>query len=154
MEWAILTTLKTAKIGPALWILLEDMVYNTPRGQFTVPAGYLTDHASVPRAFTAVVPPVKSAIAEASILHDWFYNKDSEDVPREFADECLKELTKANGGSCTLANTAWVAVRAAASGLYNDHYSIDKLKDQAYPAFKYCTQGMLNDVFKIKGERG
>lgn len=144
----VLTILKTAKIGPKLWILLDDMWYETPRGTFKVPKGYLTDHASVPRALTAIVPPVQSCIAEASVLHDWFYNTDSEDVPREFADECLKELTKSKGGSDALANTAWMAVRVGASCLYNKGPFIDKLKT-AYPEFMYCTQGLLMQIFKL-----
>ncbi len=149
MDFRVLTILKTAKIGPKLWILLDDMLYDTPMGQFKVPAGYLTDHASVPRVFTSVVPPVQSCVAEASILHDWFYNTDSKDVPREFADECIKELTKARGGSTLLGNVTWAAVRAGGGGLYNRAPFIDKLKTEAYPEFRYCTQGMLNQIFKL-----
>jgi hypothetical protein len=148
MDWKILTTLHTAKIGPALWILTKDMVYATPEGVFSVPAGYLTDHASVPRMFTSVVPPVKSAVAEASILHDWFYNKDSEDVPRAFADKCIKELTIANGGSKSLANVTYAAVRVGGRGLYNKEYSIDKLRD-AYPEFRDLDQLDLEAIFLI-----
>ena len=151
MDWEILTPLKTAKIGPALWILLEDMVFNTPKGQFTVPAGYLTDHASVPRMFTSFVPPVKSALAEASILHDWFYNKDSEDVPREFADLCLKEICKANGGSSTLAGLAYRAVRIGGGSLYNKEFMREKIKREAYPRYQMCTHGMLCWIFLREG---
>lgn len=150
MEWKILNTLKTAKIGPKLWILLDDMHYETPVGQFTVPAGYLTDHASVPRAFTSVVPPVKSAVAEASILHDWFYNRDSKDVPRDFADLCIRELTLANGGSKALAYTTWAAVRAGGSTLYNKEFMKAKIMREAYDDFKYCTHDILKQIFKIK----
>ena len=149
MDFKVNTILCTAKIGPKLWILLKPMNYDTPLGNFTVPAGYLTDHASVPRAFTSVVPPVQSCVAEASILHDWFYNTDSEDVPREFADECIKELTKARGGSALLGNVTWAAVRAGGGGLYNKAAFITKLKTEAYPEFMYADQDMLNQIFKL-----
>ena len=148
--YQVLTPLKTVKIGPALWMLLEPMKYRTPRGVFTVPAGYLTDHASVPRIFTSVVPPVKSTIAEASILHDWFYNKDSEDVPREFADECLRELIISQGGSKSMAYAAWSAVRLGASRLYNKQYYIYKLNKEAYPMYRGMYMHVLREIFNIK----
>jgi len=148
-NFKVLTVLKTAKIGPKLWILLDDMLYDTPMGRFRVPAGYLTDHASVPRAFTSIVPPVQSCVAEASILHDWFYNTDSKDVPRDFADECIKELCIARGGSKLLGRTTWAAVRVGGGGLYNKAPFIDKLKTEAYPEFQMCTQGMLMQIFNL-----
>ena len=109
-------------------MLDRPMSFLTPQGIFTVPEGYLTDHASVPRAFTGFVPPVQSELAEASILHDWFYNKDSEDVPRKFADLCLRELCISRGGSKAMAYAAWFAVRAGGGSLYNKEYYLDKLK--------------------------
>ncbi len=149
MDWAVLTALKTAKIGRKLWILLEPMVYYTPKGKFIVPAGFTTDHASVPRMFTSIVPPVQSELAEASILHDWFYSKDSEDVPREFADLCLRELTKIRGGSTALATAAWSAVRLGGRSFYNKEYMKEKIKREAYPGYKMCTPDMFRLIFKI-----
>jgi hypothetical protein len=150
MDWRVLTALRTAKIGPKLWILLTPMEFITPNGPFVVPAGYLTDHASVPRVFTSVVPPVQSELAEASILHDWFYNKDSRDVPREFADLCLRELTIAKGGSKSLAYTAWSAVRLGGRSLYNKEYYNKKIKKSAYAEYSTCGTDMLNMIFRIE----
>lgn len=150
MEWRVLTALQTVKIGRKLWMLTRPMVYNTPRGSFVVPAGYITDHASVPRVFTSVVPPVQSCVAEASILHDWFYNKDSEDVPREFADLCLRELTIVRGGSTALGYAAWSAVRLGGGFLYNREFFSKKIHREAYPEFKGCTPDVLKIVFDIK----
>ena len=149
MTWEVCTTLQTAKIGRKLWVLLAPMEYNTPKGRFIVPAGYLTDHASVPRAFTAIVPPVQSCIAESSILHDWFYNTDSEDVPREFADLCIRELALSIGGSKGVAYTAWTAVRVGGGSLYNKEPYWNKLQREAYDQFKYATPELLEAVFKI-----
>ena len=127
MEWKILTPLETVKIGKALWMTTEDMVFQTPKGIYTVPKWFVFDHASVPRIFTSIVPPVKSSIAEASVLHDWFYVTDSEDVPRKFADQCLRHLTIANEGSKLLAFNAYTAVRVGAIFLYNKESHLDKL---------------------------
>lgn len=145
--WRVCTSLSTTKIGKKLWILNEPMLYETPEGMFTVPAGYLTDHASVPRMFTSVVPPVQSCIAESSILHDWFYNTDSEDVPRPFADLCLKELALSLGGSKVVANAAYAAVRMGGGSLYNREPYWNKLKREGYPWVKYATKDILEEMF-------
>jgi hypothetical protein len=145
--WSVDSALKTVKVGPKLWMLLAPMKYTTPRGKFTVPKGYLTDHASVPRLFVRLVPPVQSAIAEASVLHDWFYNNDSPSVPRDFADKCLKELTIANGGTKALAYTAWTAVRCGGGGLYRkESYSV-KIKRSCYDRYKRASVRRLRRIF-------
>lgn len=133
--WEILSTLGTYKIGPRLWILSDDFIVNTPRGIFTVPRGYITDHASVPQLFWTIIPPVASALSEGSIIHDWFYTKESEDVPREFADLCLREIARVNGAMKLTSGAAYRAVRLGASRLYNKSYSWDKLS-KAYPRFR------------------
>ena len=150
MEWRVLTSLQTVKIGKKLWMLTAPMCYETHNGCFYVPAGYITDHASVPRVFTSIVPPVQSEIAEASILHDWFYNKDSRIVQRKFADLCLRELTIARGGRKTMSYAAWLAVRIGGEGSYRKEFCREKIKRQAYPFFKHFTQDGLEIFFKIK----
>lgn len=134
--WEILSTLGTYKIGPRLWILFQNFVVRTPRGIFVIPRGYVTDHASVPRAFWTLIPPVADEIAEASIPHDYFYTKDSMEVPRKFADECLKEIARVNGASWITAQAAHKAVRVASWGLYRKKYSWDKIPGGAYRRFR------------------
>lgn len=150
MEWRVLTSLQTAKIGPKLWVLIKPMCYETPHGCFYVPAGFITDHASVPRVFTSIVPPVQSEIAEASILHDWLYSKNSKIVKRVFADLCLRELTISRGGRGTLAYTAWAAVRVGGRSSYRQEFCKEKIKRNAYPFFKHFTTDGLNVLFNIK----
>ena len=150
MEWGVLTPLQTIKIGRKLWMLSTNMEYSTPDGVFKVPAGYITDHGSVPRIFTSIVPPVQSCLAEASVLHDWFYNKDSEDVPRKFADLCLRELTIARGGNKSMAYTAWSAVRTSAGSLYNKEYFAEKIVRDAYHEYKTWDTEFLCTYFNIR----
>jgi len=150
MSWEILSTLGTYKIGSRLWILSCDFIVNTPRGIVVIPRGYVTDHASVPRAFWSLIPPVADEIAEASIPHDYFYSLDSEEVTRKFADECLKEIARVNGASWITAQAAHKAVRAASWGLYRKKYSWDKIPKGAYQRFKDLTpEGILT---LIEGE--
>lgn len=147
--WGVRTPLCTAKIGPGLWILLKDMEFMTPRGLFKVPAGFIIDMASVPRALTWLVPPTKSEIAEASVLHDWFYSKNSIQVTRAFADTCLRELMVAKGSSRSLANVAYTGVRVGGRKHYRKDYDIAKL-NKAYPVYQMCSTGLLKDIFKIE----
>jgi hypothetical protein len=145
--WSVDSALKTVKIGPKLWMLLAPMKYTTPRGKFTVPKGYLTDHASVPRFFIRIVPPVQSEIAEASVLHDWFYNNNSPSVPRDFADKCLRELTIANGGDKSMAYAAWSAVRTCGWRLYRKESYVEKIARSCYDRWKRCTLRRLKRIF-------
>jgi hypothetical protein len=143
MAWGILNTLGTYKIGPRLWILSQSFNIVTPRGIVSVPRGFVTDHASVPRPFWSLIPPVADEIAEASIPHDYFYVKESEEVPRKFADECLYEIARVNGASWVTAQAAHKAVRVASWGMYRKKYSWDKIPDGAYARFKTLTPGEI-----------
>ena len=146
-EWRLLSPLRTEKIGIALWMLTDDMYFDTPKGIIIVPKGFVFDHASVPRLFTALVPPVKSAIAEASVLHDWLYMQGVLDhISRAFADDGLRELTRLRGGSKLLCFNAYIAVHVAGAGLYNKSNFENKLKD-VYPEYKGLDYAGL--MFKI-----
>lgn len=153
--WEILSTLGTYKIGKRLWILSQDFVVRTPRGIFVVPRGYITDHASVPQLFWSIIPPVASSLAEGSIIHDYFYSKGTEDVPRKFADECLKEIAKVKGNEWFKANAAYRAVRVASGGLYKKSYDYDKIKTMAYNGFQDKTpEAILWAIERVYTELG
>ena len=66
------------------WIVLEDYHYY----HITVPAGFRTDLASVPRVFWSLVSP--SEIAEAAVIHDFIYNKSL--YSRKECDEILYDM--------------------------------------------------------------
>ena len=54
------------------WKLLEHMPFNTPLGPVIVPAGFVTDFASVPKIVWSFIPPM-GPYAAAAVLHDWWY---------------------------------------------------------------------------------
>jgi hypothetical protein len=37
-----------------------------------VPVGFVTDFASIPRAFWSILPPIDN-YAKAAVIHDWLY---------------------------------------------------------------------------------
>jgi hypothetical protein len=54
------------------WELLQPLVHESEHGSFTVPAGFVTDLASVPRLLWCIVPPF-GRHGPASVIHDALY---------------------------------------------------------------------------------
>ena len=82
-ERAILSELKVRKTdgmrqGRVVWALLSSLTMtwseNGARREITVPAGFETDYASVPRFFWRIVPP-GGRYADAAVIHDYLYKK-------------------------------------------------------------------------------
>jgi len=70
------TLLKTNKIGKNLWVLLEPFEYHVgtyPSNEIiSVPIGFKTDFASIPKIFWSILPPV-GKYGKAAVIHDWCY---------------------------------------------------------------------------------
>lgn len=86
------------------WRLTRALVYQSDvAGQtFSVPRGFVTDLASVPRL------PVVYLLAggtsnEAAVVHDWLYT--TQPVPRSIADRVLRE---ASAVTCVPAWRRWL----------------------------------------------
>jgi hypothetical protein len=57
--------------GPATWVLTVPLVWTGTKGDtFVVPAGFVTDFATVPRFLHWEVAPY-GAYTRAAVLHDW-----------------------------------------------------------------------------------
>lgn len=65
--------LREMKSDAAQFTLIEDFVFNSSAGVITVPAGFCSDFASVPRAARWYVDDDDPAILFASIIHDAIY---------------------------------------------------------------------------------
>lgn len=93
------------------WVVQQPLVYQSDvAGQtFTVPAGFQTDLASVPRI------PVAYLLAggtsnEAAVVHDFLYTA-PHPVPRDMADAVLKEASAVTGVPAWRRWLMWAAVR-------------------------------------------
>lgn len=86
------------KNGVPIWITLRDLTLvcelEGERRAFTVPAGFRTDYASIPRFFWRVFPP-SGRYNRAAVVHDWLYIGKRGD--REQADRVFFEGMKALG---------------------------------------------------------
>lgn len=74
------------------WKLIEDLVYEDEKhGRITVPAGFETDFASVPR-----IPVVFELVGDrghaAATLHDWLYHNDK--LTRKEVDKILLQALR------------------------------------------------------------
>lgn len=52
------------------WKLLEDLVYEGQDQRFTIPAGYVTDFATIPKFMRWLINPY-GPYTRAAIVHDW-----------------------------------------------------------------------------------
>jgi hypothetical protein len=97
-----------------IWQLTEPLRYYSAvlKREITVPAGFKTDFASVPR-----IPFVYDAEGgkcdKAAVVHDWLYSIGSSagGVSREQADQVLREAILASGYSTATAAIFYAAVR-------------------------------------------
>lgn len=96
--------------GDALWQLDEPLTYRGATDTFTVPAGFVTDFASVPRLVTWLLPRYGD-YTRAAILHDYLWVRD--DVTKRDADGLFRRAMRELGVSVPRRWMMWAAVRTA-----------------------------------------
>lgn len=62
--------LDVRKVGDRTWQLLARVTYNGDYGRWSVPYGYVTDFASVPRLLWILFPQ-SGRWDQAAVVHDW-----------------------------------------------------------------------------------
>lgn len=86
---------------------------------FTAPVGFETDYCSVPRV-PGVYDMLGNRARQAGTIHDWLYS--SHVVPRQMADEVLREMLLLEGVCHFEAMEFYLAVRAGGGS----HWGPDK----------------------------
>ena len=97
-------------IGKRKWKLLEDFTVKIKmkNSEITIPKGFITDKASIPRiAFTLF--PRSVSYDFASIIHDYLYEEKM--WTRKDCDKIFKSFLKLAGVSNLKVNTMYHAVR-------------------------------------------
>jgi hypothetical protein len=97
------------------WRLTAPLVYQSDIADqtFTVPAGFITDYASVPRA-PLVYWLCGDTSTLASVVHDWLYTEHP--VTRDVADAVLKEASLLTGVPKWRSWLMWAGVRLGGAG--------------------------------------
>ena len=102
--------------GRGTWVLLAPLGYESAAiGAGSVPAGFVTDLASVPRLPVAFFLAGGLAHA-AAVLHDWLYTTHSTD--RATADAVFQDAARACGVSPWRAWVMWLGVRAGGASAW------------------------------------
>jgi len=103
---------KTVPGERQLFKVLDPFVYEIGRkgsGYYvTVPAGFVTDFASVPRVLWSLFPPI-GEYGKAAVVHDWLYHYSS-GFSKCVADAVFYEAMKALGVSWPRRTAIYLAV--------------------------------------------
>lgn len=91
-----ITELDIRDIDGTKWKVLSPLIYETESDVFgqggashlCVPAGFITDFASIPRAFWRILPP-SGKYNKAAVVHDYLYS--TQMVTQEIADLIFHE---------------------------------------------------------------
>jgi hypothetical protein len=99
--------------------LAADLVYESDRLQrvITVPAGFETDFASVPR-LPVVYLAAGGTARKAAVVHDYLYRQSG--VARADADAVFLEAMKASGQPAWRATLMWLGVRGFGWQFYRE----------------------------------
>lgn len=107
------TPLKVEFIDGRKWVLCSAFTYcvgslEEPHDEITVPAGFETDFASIPRIFWGLLPPT-GKYGKAAVLHDFMYSR--QQSPRKYADDVFYEAMGVLNVPDYVRKTMYLAVR-------------------------------------------
>lgn len=125
-----ISNLDTEKIGPNLWRLNRPMLFGLPNGVITVKKNFITDGASRPQATGSLCNRMSGLEAEAAVLHDWLYSRDSgPGLSRKQADQLFYDAMVDGGVQKWRAKLIYAGVRMCGTGSWKKCHSIDKIKE-------------------------
>lgn len=84
--------------------------------EYVVPAGFVTDCASVPRVFWVLFPPW-GRYSRAAVLHDYLYRTPNK-AQRKEADRLFRYVMKQSGVKMSVRNIFYVGVRGGGRSSY------------------------------------
>lgn len=103
------------RFGARSWRLAEPLIYEGEQDVITIPRGYATDLASVPRFLHWLVSPY-GPYTRAAVLHDYLI---TDAIPLGLssrdADGMFRRVMREEGTGFALRWLMWAAVRAAAA---------------------------------------
>jgi hypothetical protein len=90
--------------------LCDNFIVQVDNTIYTVPSGFITDLASVPRIMWACYSPNDSRTIPAAILHDYMYRSDLV-IPRKVADDIFYHALLQGGTRKRTASKYYIGVR-------------------------------------------
>lgn len=102
--------------GGRQFALNEDLVYQGARAEFRVPAGFVTDFASIPRLAQWLVTKLGRQ-NKAAVIHDWLYV--AQVTNRKDADGIFLRIMREDGVSLWKRRVCYRAVRIGGWAAWN-----------------------------------
>jgi hypothetical protein len=114
MNVSFLTPLRLEKDDGDKWHVLEQFAATADDRKITVPGGWITDLASVPRLPLAYLVAGGRA-PKSAVLHDYLY---ATQAGRDYADEVFLAAMKVEGINRIIAHLMYWAVRGFGASAY------------------------------------
>lgn len=115
-----LNDLKVEKLFNENYILLEDFKYQVGKLVITVPKGFVTDFASIPKMLWGLLPK-HGKYDIASVVHDFLYSEHNlTGINRKLADKIFNYIMKESGVNCYTRKILYLGVRKFGKPFYKD----------------------------------
>lgn len=118
------TELEVREYDPGRWVLVKPLRWDDGERAITVPAGFVTDLASIPRCFRGVLNQ-NGASRKAAVLHDycyaaWLYDeRTGRGMTRAEADALFRRALAACGVGTLARRIYWSGVRLGGRRLFH-----------------------------------
>lgn len=97
--------------GSALFKVTKPYRYHSSKGMITIPAGFTTDGASIPRVFWSILSPYGEYFP-AALVHDFLYSPNNIWFNRKESDQLFLEAMYNIGIGWPMRGTIYSAVRS------------------------------------------
>jgi len=122
-----ITKLKLKPINDSKCILEDDYIYSINGFLITVPKGFITDGASIPKSLQWIYEPFGEYI-KGAVIHDYLYSKYNDTgINRSLADKIFDFIMKETGVNAKTRRKFYVAVK-----YFGKIFWQDKLKNEGY----------------------
>jgi len=106
-------------LGEHKWKLVHAFEYYREPGTIKIPAGFITDFASIPKTFWSILSPYGKH-GKAAVVHDYLYFINKE-YDRKQADDIFKEAMKVLGVNWLVRGIIYNVVRWFSGGAWKKH---------------------------------
>lgn len=122
-----ITKLKLKPVNDSKCILEDDYIYSINGFLITVPNGFITDGASIPKSLQWIYEPFGEYI-KGAVIHDYLYSKYNDTgINRTLADKIFDFIMKETGVNAKTRRKFYVAVK-----YFGKIFWQDKLKNEGY----------------------
>lgn len=126
-----ITKLKLKPVNDGKCILEADYIYSINGFKITVPKGFITDGASIPKSLQWIYDPYGKYI-KGAVIHDYLYSKYNDTgINRTLADKIFDFIMKETRVNGKTRRKFYVAVKYFGKIFWQDKLKNEGYKDQA-----------------------